>query len=66
LPWIRADIDKDAHLTSSENLKSASGEQTMPRGVATARSGVWTAIQVAENCIAALQNGCGQCGDGLD
>jgi hypothetical protein len=31
LPWICAHIDRDAHLTFSENLK------LMPRGVATAR-----------------------------
>jgi hypothetical protein len=27
-------------------MKSAGGEQTMPRGVATARGGVWTTVQV--------------------
>jgi len=34
-PCIRALVDRDAHLTFPEN-ESDGGEQTMPRGVATA------------------------------
>jgi len=39
-------VDADAYLTLSEN-ESDGGEQTMPRGgIATARGGQWTVVQV--------------------